>query len=292
MGLRRFNVDLGSLGKDDSIRLWLPFVYPEIGYKYDKLNDYLQLCESGKRPKGGINSQDLGKAISLGGEQINADGSVDLSKIPYVANDYYESVEKGKVTDNDILICKDGALTGKTCIVDFSIFPSKNVMVNEHVYIFRGNDKIHQRFLFYYTRNALFQAQVKDLAYRKKAQPGLNFDHLKKIRIPAIPKNEQKKILKVIEPIEQKITKHKAKINKPQEVINRVFAKEFRFNLEQFEVLKNIKIFDLNFSNFGNNKDLRDSVKFHRQAGNFVLDELKSKTNKKIKDFIAEPIVL
>jgi len=242
MGLRQIYVNLGDLSKDDSIRLWPPFVFPEIGYKYDKLNNYLDLCESGKRPKGGINSQDFGEAISLGGEQINTDGSVDLSKIPYVTYDYYDSVEKGKVADNDILICKDGALTGKTCIVDFSIFPSKSVMVNEHVYIFRGNDKIHQRFLFYYTRNNLFQAQIKDLAYRKKAQPGLNFDHIKKIRIPAIPKIEQEKILKVIDPIEQKIKKRKAKINKTQEVINRVFAREFDFNLERFEALKKVKM--------------------------------------------------
>ncbi len=292
MGLRQFNINLNELSKNETIRLCLPFVLPKIGYKYDKLNNYLSLCESGNRPKGGIKAEDIGEALSLGGEQINVDGRVDLSKIPYVSFEFYDSANKGKVKDSDILICKDGALTGKTCIVDFSIFPSKKVMVNEHIYIIRGNNKINQRFLFYYTRSTIFQSQVKDLAYRKKAQPGLNYDHLKKIKIPAIPKNKQDDIVSQLKPIEIKIKRLESRTKEYQIIINRIFAREFNFNLERFEELKKLKIFDLDISAFGNNKDLRNSVKFHRQAGQFVLDELKSKTSKKIKDFISEPIVL
>jgi len=292
MGLKTFTIDVEELSKNETIRLWLPFVLPKIRYKYDSLNNYFDLCESGKRPKGGIRQEDEGEAISLGGEQINVDGTVDLSKIPYVSYDFYDIVRKGKVKDRDILICKDGALTGKTCFVDFSIFPSKKVMVNEHIYILRGNDKVNQKFLFYYTRNDIFQSQVRDLAYRKKAQPGLNYDHLKKIKIPLIPKLQQNKIVAQIEPIEQKIRRFKTKIKDPKEVINKIFVREFGFDLEQFEALKTVKISNLDFSAFANNKDLRNSVKFHRQAGQFALDELKKKNSKKIKVFISEPIVL
>jgi hypothetical protein len=114
MGLKTFTIDLTELSKNETIRLCLSFVLPKIRYKYDKINNYLDLCESGKRPKGGIKEKDKGEAISLGGEQINTDGTVDLSKIPYVSYEFYESTSKGKVKDGDILICKDGALTGKT----------------------------------------------------------------------------------------------------------------------------------------------------------------------------------
>ncbi|MCX6166227.1 MAG: restriction endonuclease subunit S, partial [Ignavibacteriae bacterium] len=109
------------------------------------------------------------------------------------------------VKDNDILICKDGALTGKSCLVDFSIFHSKDVMANEHIYIIRGNKNVNQRFLFYFTTTNIFQYQVKDLAYKKKAQPGLNSEHFKKIKIPLIPKPKQEEIVSKIEPIEKKI---------------------------------------------------------------------------------------
>ncbi|ABV76921.1 hypothetical protein Q3C04_02230 [Rickettsia rickettsii] len=47
-------------------------------------------------------------------------------------------------------MCKDGALTGKVCFVYDKILPQIGVMVNEHVYIFRGKPNIiHQSYLFY-----------------------------------------------------------------------------------------------------------------------------------------------
>jgi len=211
MPLKQFTIDFRELKTDPNIRLWLPFRLPEIKYQYDKLINYLSIYESGSRPKGGINSEEEEEAISLGGEQINADGSVDLSKIPYVSYDFYDKSDKGKVKNLDILICKDGALTGKTCFVDYNIFPTKEVMVNEHIYILRGNEKINQKFLFYLTTNSLIQSQIKNLAYRKKAQPGLNLDHLKRIKIPLIPKSKQGQIVAQIEPIERKIKKLKNK---------------------------------------------------------------------------------
>ena len=43
---------------------------------------------------------------------------------------------------------------------------------------------------------------------------------------------------------------------------------------------------------FSNNSDLRFSVKFHRPAGEFVMNELTATTDKKLKHILAEPIVL
>jgi type I restriction enzyme S subunit len=292
MGLKTFTINLAELSSQDSIRLWIPFVLPESKYKYEKINNILAFCESGSRPKGGIKNEDEGEAISLGGEQIGSDGSLNLSKIPYVSFDFFENTTKGKVKDSDILICKDGALTGKTCFVDFSIFPSKEVMINEHVYILRGNENVNQRFLFYYTTTNIFQSQVKDLAFKKKAQPGLNAEHFKKIKIPLIPKPLQDQVIAQIKPIEKKIKELKTQIIAPQEVINAVFAREFGFDLEKFEELKKIKNYYLDLSSFANNRDIRQSVKFHREAGIFVNNQLKKITNKKIKNFISEPIVL
>lgn len=266
MALRQFTIDFTELSKNETLRLWLPFVLPKLKYKYDKFINYLYLYETGSRPKGGISEEDDGEAISLGGEQINADGTVDLSKIPYVSYDFYENTNKGKVKDADVLICKDGALTGKTCLVDFAIFPSKEVMVNEHVYILRGNDKINQKFLFYFTANNLFQSQVKDLAYRKKAQPGLNIDHLKKIKIPLIPKPTQDKIVAQIEPIEQKIKDLKKQIKEPQEIINKIFAREFEFDLQRVRTEGQRKQFFVSSTLSFRNPNLRSSVRWHKIA--------------------------
>jgi len=299
MALKTFTINFSELSKNDTIRLWLPFVLPKIRYKYDKINNYLDLCESGKRPKGGIKEEDKGEAISLGGQQINEDGTVDLSKIPYVSYEFYESVSKGKVKDRDILICKDGALTGKTCFVEFSLFPSKEVIVNEHVYILRGNVKANQKFLFYYTRNNIFQSQVKDLAYKKKAQPGLNFSHFKKIKIPIIPKPQQDQIVAQIEPIEKNIKKLKAQIKQPQEVINKVFAREFEFNENLYNEFgkgmtagtqnakeRKIRIFETNFQEISQSITLRFSTRYHNPPTKELMDFINKIKTIQVKDIV------
>lgn len=43
---------------------------------------------------------------------------------------------------------------------------------------------------------------------------------------------------------------------------------------------------------FANNPDLRFSVKFHRSAGDYVMNELNRLTTKRIKHFLSEPIIL
>ena len=264
MGLKTFIIDFTELKTKDSLRLWVPFILPKLKYKYEKINNFLDFCESGNRPKGGIREEDIGEAISLGGEQIGSNGNLNLAKIPYVSFKYYENTKKGKIKDNDILICKDGALTGKTCLVDFSKFPAREVMVNEHIFILRGNKNINQMFLFYYTSTNLFQSQIKDLAYKKKAQPGLNTTHFKKIKIPLIPKLKQNQFVIQIEPIEREIKKIQTKIIDPQKIINKVFAREFKFDLKRIEEEEQRKHFFVSSSFAFRNSNLRSSVRWHK----------------------------
>ena len=102
--MKCFEVEFSELATSESIRLSPPFILPTTNYKYDKISNYLAVCESGSRPKGGISNDDDGEAISVGGEQINVDGSIDFSKIPYVSHEFYRNAKKGKVENLDILI--------------------------------------------------------------------------------------------------------------------------------------------------------------------------------------------
>ena len=83
--------------------------------------------------------------------------------------------------------------------------PTDKVMINEHVFVVRANSRIRQRMLFYITRSDIFLNQIIDLAYRKKAQPGLTLEHLKAIKIPEIPLKVQDDILNDIRPYEERI---------------------------------------------------------------------------------------
>ena len=95
---------------------------------------------SGSRPTGGVGQLKDG-ALSLGGEHIGRNGRLDLSNAKYVSCEYYESNAKGHVIEGDILLCKDGALTGKVCIVNADTLPTTSIMVNEHVHPAMTPDK-------------------------------------------------------------------------------------------------------------------------------------------------------
>jgi len=240
-----------------NLRLGFNLIQLSSKFKTMRIIDVLSYLEAGSRPKGGVTGIFEG-AISLGGEQIGANGKVDLSNTPYVPMEFYSTVSKGHIRNNDILVCKDGALTGKTCYVD-SPFPQNEVMVNEHVYIMRANtDYFLQKFLFYCVYSDIIQEQIKGLAYNKSGQPGLNQTHLKHIRIPLIPIKIQNKVICEIEKIEKEIEAVKTIIGSPSDVINEVIKKELGFNWESAVAANNKTSFVLKFSGIQKqNKNMR-----------------------------------
>ena len=91
---------------------------------------------------------------------------------------------------------------------------------------------------------------------------------------------------------EQEIETIESSIKKNGEIIDDVFNREFRFAMDEFNRTKQAKRFSANYRTLSNNADLRFSAKFHRDSGNFVMQELMNRTDKKIKHYLAEPIVL
>jgi len=286
-------VPLSKFAKFSNIRLGAYYELPTLVFEYEPFMGFIDLLEAGSRPSGGINESDEGQAISLGGEQIGADGSLNTNRIPYVPMEYYENATKGKICDGDILLCKDGALTGKVCQVDLSLLPHHKVMANEHIYVVRANSRINQKFLFYLMRADFFQNQIKDFAFHKKGQPGLNSDHIKAIKIPYVPFEIQTALVcGPVSVIEQQICDLQKNIRSDSKIIDESFSKILGFNYEKFESVRENESNHVTLLDFSNNGDLRFSAKFHRDSGNFVMQELTSRTDKKIKHYLAEPIVL
>lgn len=235
-------VELTEFSKYKSIRLASCYELPKTKFPYDSFTEFIELCESGSRPKGGISLDDYGQAVSLGGEQIGKDGYVVIEALPYVSYDFFDISTKGKVRDRDILLCKDGALTGKACMVSVSEMPTEKIMVNEHVYVVRANKRIKQELLYYLMRTPLFLGQVKDLAYRKKAQPGMSQEHIRAIKIPEIPISLQDDILDDITPLISEINLLRSKKLDIQDIIDSVFQKEFRINRDKLRTIDSSKV--------------------------------------------------
>lgn len=161
--------------------------------------------ESGSRPKGGVGNIDSG-AFSLGGEHIHAtSGYLILDTPKYVPLSFFEKAERGIVQKNDILICKDGALTGKVALVK-NEFNNIKAMINEHLFILRCDNLNTQLYLF----NILYSGSGQELLKANitgSAQGGLNSTNLKNMKIPLPPLDIQEKIVSECQKIDDEVQK-------------------------------------------------------------------------------------
>ncbi len=183
-----------------------------------KLGDEIETIETGNRPKGGVGNIASG-AWSLGGEHIHpTTGTVDLSTPKYVPLDFYHGSTKGILQENDILLCKDGALTGKIALLRNEL-NNEHAMVNEHVYILRCESQLKQSYIF----NFLFSEKGQKLLKQNitgSAQGGLNSTNLKEIKIPLPKPNIQELIVDECNAVDQKLNAARQTITAAEQEID------------------------------------------------------------------------
>lgn len=202
-----------------AIKTELEKVSEVVRYKWPlKLfKDIISTIETGSRPAGGVGNITSG-VLSLGGEHIdNSSGYLNLSEPKYVPVDYYEKVDKGKLQKEDLLICKDGALTGKVAIVRDELEDQK-AMVNEHVYIIRCRNITLQNYLFVFLHSSIGQDLLRSNV-TGSAQGGLNRSNLEKIKIPIPSVFIQNRIVNECQVIDKEANMAKEKIAELEEEI-------------------------------------------------------------------------
>ena len=159
--------------KDSGIQ-WIGKI-PE-GWEVNRLKFLLSSLESGSRETGGGSQLDEG-VFSLGGEHINWDGTLNLENTKLISEEYYNSMNQGKLKINDILLVKDGATIGKTAIITKKEFDK--MAVNEHVFLMRSNKRINPKLLYYLICSDSGFKQIK-LTEVGSAQGGINQDFIAK----------------------------------------------------------------------------------------------------------------
>ncbi|RLG66986.1 MAG: hypothetical protein DRO11_10680, partial [Methanobacteriota archaeon] len=157
--------------------------------------------ETGKRMKGGALKS--GEVFSIGGEHITDDGDIKFEPLRFVSKDFYLRMKKGKIKIGDILICKDGAKTGKTAFVRH--LPYQYCAVNEHVFIVRSKktNRLINQFLFFFIYSRYGQTQIRDVFHGLIG--GITQRDLFNLLIPLPPLPEPRKITRVLDKIHQAI---------------------------------------------------------------------------------------
>ena len=213
---------------------------------------------------------------------------------------YYKKIEKGdiiKVKENDILISfllpQDVNVLGKI----FRITNDITDVFFTNAFICLTPKKMPE-ILCYLLRGVFYNNLVAVSRIRKGYTGYATLDEtdLKKLKfnntiIKSLLKNYSV-IKDRILTVERDIRNASIHLETTSDIIERVFDNEFGFDYNEFNSLRLIKKYSSNQLAFSNNPALRFSAKFHRNAGGFVMKQLTDITDKKIKNYLAEPIVL
>jgi type I restriction enzyme S subunit len=188
------------------------------------LSDLINNFESGSRPKGGV----VEKGIpSLGGEHISGDGTYKLQNVKYIPEDYFNSLSKGIIEKEDILIVKDGATTGRIAFIDRN-YPYEKSAINEHLFKLSINpDKVIPKYIYYYLlSNQGNYELMKD--FRGATIGGITRKFVEYVKVP-LPKNRelQLKIVNILDKSKDLINKRKAQIEALEQLTQSVFLEMF-----------------------------------------------------------------
>jgi len=157
-----------------------------------KLVDVCEL-QVGRRPRGGVTEE--GDVPSLGGENIYNEDGLNLSTIKRVSKEFFLRMTKGILNEDDVLINKDGANTGKVALYVDSGF--ERACINEHLFIMRGNEYLDNHFLYYSLCLATTKQEIsKQIA--SSAQPGLNRRFVETVGINIPDVKEQQAIAEIL----------------------------------------------------------------------------------------------
>lgn len=164
--------------------------------KFAPLSDITVQLESGSRPKGGVTS--TGDIPSLGAEHLSDTGHIRLDSPKRIPRTFYEAMPSGRVRVNDILIVKDGATTGKTCLVrpDAMFLPAA---INEHVFrVEIDSGRADARYVYHYLRSPAGQSAIMS-DFRGSTVGGISRNFVTRVQVPLPRLEEQRRIADILD---------------------------------------------------------------------------------------------
>lgn len=212
------------------------------------LSAWLSDLESGARPKGGI-KDGVGEIPSLGAEHLADDGGFNFSKDKRIPRDFFQSMTKGRIRRNDILIVKDGATTGKVSFVGDD-FPYEDAAVNEHVFIVRVSKRLADpKFVFRYLQTPQGQSEIMS-DFRGATVGGIGRTFVEKVTLPKVVVDEQSRIAAILDKADAIRRKRERALALADDFLRSVFLEMFgdpgdnpmKHPVETFESLLSIPL--------------------------------------------------
>lgn len=301
MGLKTFTISVAELSKDSYLR------NDEKYHSFLFSSDWNLFDSSSKKliPLKDILSDDYTlfdyqedeeyKGIPTGQTYLDEDG--DIREFQPVNAENHPGRLKYKVSNDNILI--SSLRLAKSPALFFENEDLSEYVFSNGFYIFKVNDDWNNKFVLYILRTKKLKTILDNHIYRGIGISAYKKEDLLKIKIPLIAKPKQDQIVAQIEPIEKKIKELKAQITPPQEVINKVFAREFGFDENLFnefgkgmtagtQIAQNraLRVFETDFEELSRSGIVRFSTRFHNPPTKELMDFLDSMETLQIKDVI------
>lgn len=236
---------------------------------------------------------------------VTKQGNVNPLKLNFndrneLNENYFKKIEKGdiqKVVLNNILLAKVRPNLKKYLYID----DEKKKYFYTTAFINLKPKKLNK--VFYYSFRTIFYKNLMAISRQGKGYPTLKEDDLYTLKFDKtiIKKLEEKQnvIIAKIEPIEKKIKELKSQIKQPQEIINKVFAREFGFDENLYNEFgkgmtagtqmaqnKKLRVFETDFQDFSRSSIFRFSTRFHNPPTKELMDFMDNIKTLKVKDII------
>lgn len=293
MGVKKYKICFSNFSSEQTLRFDLNYIL-ESARKYDfyRFKDLFDVIEFKKKeiPSEDFFYAEIGDVSNLG--DINPT-LLNFNDRTEDKEPLFKKIEKGDIIrpkKNDILLSKIRPYLKKNILIT-----DNNNFYYTKAFIQIRPKNINSKIIYYLLQSKYFY-KLNAISRCGKGYPTLNPQDFYSIKfevrdINLIKKNEQQ-ILATIAPFEAEIASLKATKIPETDIINKVLGKELGLDWEKFEELKKIKQYKANLSDFSKNVDSRMSYKFHNLAEKYLWDFMISKSDKRLKNFISEPIVL
>jgi len=299
MSLKQFTIDFREFSQENLVRSNYKTAILGIEIKnhikqsdaqFVRLKDFFDII-SGFAFKSEDYEQEGMPLIRIG----DVGNNFDKNNMVFLPEDYKSIYSKFLLKKNDIVV----SLTGEGKLKTDLITENEKYLLNQRVGGLRAKKDVNILFYFYLLN---YYSLIKKQFYwwsNGKTQLNISpFDFLK-IKIPLITKQTQDKIVAEIEPIEKNIKELKNKIAPAQKVINKVFARDFGFDLNLYNEFgkgmtagtqiaqnKTLKTFETDFNELARSGIFRFSTRFHNEPTKKLMDFLNRIETLDIKDIV------
>jgi hypothetical protein len=168
----------------------------QIPHTLKRLANVATSIKSGTRPAGRA-QYFAGTVPSLEGGNITPYGSIDLSDVKFVPDEFHLDHLESAIKPRDILIVKDGATTGKVAIVPDG-FAYAECNINEHLFKVTVEEGLDPYYVFAFLYGDLGQRQIQRVI-TGGAQKGITRDAVRNILVPVPPRDVQARIAATIQ---------------------------------------------------------------------------------------------